>query len=101
MIDERGSFAVASPFPGPLPSFLKSIKKVGIEPFVFLHLVSDSSNLNHSIHYFSCVAISETVSLKWLSCCISLPCFHLSLFLEELFTQCVLLSGGCLAICTN
>lgn len=101
MIDERGSFAVASPFPGPLPSFLNSIKKVGIEPFVFLHLVSDSSNLNHSIHYFSCVAISEIVSLKWLSCCISLPCFHLSLFLEELFTQCVLLSGGCLAICTN
>ncbi|XP_010322075.1 uncharacterized protein [Solanum lycopersicum] len=28
MIDERGSFAVTSPFPGPLPSFLKSIKKL-------------------------------------------------------------------------
>ncbi|XP_059297371.1 uncharacterized protein LOC132050239 isoform X2 [Lycium ferocissimum] len=28
MIDERGSFAVTSPFPGPLPNFLKSIKKL-------------------------------------------------------------------------
>lgn len=28
MIDERGSFAVTSPFPGPLASLLKSIKKL-------------------------------------------------------------------------
>lgn len=31
IIDERGSFAVTSPFPGPLATLLRSIKKVGVD----------------------------------------------------------------------
>lgn len=31
IIDERGSLAVASPFPGPLAKLLRSIKKVGVD----------------------------------------------------------------------
>lgn len=34
IIDERGSLAVASPFPGPLAKLLRSIKKVGVDLLV-------------------------------------------------------------------
>ncbi|KAG5533415.1 hypothetical protein RHGRI_027547 [Rhododendron griersonianum] len=37
IIDERGSFAVTSPFPGPLANLLRSIKKVGAILFTGLH----------------------------------------------------------------
>jgi len=35
IIDERGSFAVTSPFPGPLGVLLKSLKKVVLGIYMF------------------------------------------------------------------
>lgn len=38
MFDERGSFSVAHPYPGPLAALLKSVGKVCVCVFIFLSI---------------------------------------------------------------
>ncbi|XP_059297373.1 uncharacterized protein LOC132050239 isoform X3 [Lycium ferocissimum] len=51
MIDERGSFAVTSPFPGPLPNFLKSIKKARLAGESLKEVISSERSMMEKFSY--------------------------------------------------
>ncbi|XP_027773696.1 uncharacterized protein LOC107021108 isoform X3 [Solanum pennellii] len=62
MIDERGSFAVTSPFPGPLPSFLKSIKKARLPGESLKEVISSERSMIEKYSY-SVLGILSSSSL--------------------------------------